>query len=130
MQKRLYTFSKVPYLKFESLVEARVGSFLVHRRLQLMSVIRKQLNDDIRVTRFAPFPFKWCQIQRFDELYRENGPVLIKLYNKMCLAKIVRSSSIIRTTRSESIFILLFNGDNRTTRQLELIFGSLEETSI
>lgn len=52
-------FLKVLYLKFESLVEARVGSFLVHRRLQLMSVIRKQLNDDIRVARLAPFLFKW-----------------------------------------------------------------------
>lgn len=57
--KGLCIFFKVSYLKFESLVKARVGSFLVHRRLQLMSVIRKQLNDDIRVARFAPFLFKW-----------------------------------------------------------------------
>lgn len=118
------------YLKFESLVEARIGSFLVHRRLQLMSVIRKQLNDDIRVARFAPFLFKWWQIQRFDELYRENGPVLIKLHNKMCLAKIVRRRRTIRTTRSESIFIFLYNGDNRTKRQLEEMFGTPGETSI
>ena len=126
--KGLCIFFKVSYLKFESLVKARVSSFLVYRRLQLMSVIRKQLNDDIRVARFAPFLFKWWQIQRFDELYRENGPVLIKLYNKMRLAKIVRSRSTIRTTRSESIFILLCNGDNRTTLQLEVIFGTPEGT--
>ena len=123
--KRLCDFLRLPYLKFESLVEARVGSFLVHRRLQLMSVIRKQLNDDIRVARFTPFLFKWWQIQRFDESYRENWPVLIKLYNKMRLAKIVRRRrSTIRTTRSESVFILLCNGENRTTRQLEVILGT------
>ena len=127
--KRLCDFLKLPYLKFESLVEARVGSFLVHRRLQLMSVIRKQLNDDIRVARFTPFLFKWWQIQRFDEPYRENWSVLIKLYNKMRLAKIVRRRrrSTIRTTRSESIFILLCNGENRTTRQLEVL-GTPGET--
>lgn len=52
-------FIDVLYLKFESLVVARVGSLLVYRRLQLMSVIRKQLNDDVRVARLAPFLFKW-----------------------------------------------------------------------
>jgi len=43
--------------------------------------------------------------------------VLIKLNNKMSLAKIVRRRGTIRTTRRESIFILLCNGDYRTTRQ-------------
>ena len=116
------------YLKFESLVKARVGGFLVHRRLQLMSVIRKQLNDDVRVTRLAPFLFKWWQIQRLDELYSENGAVLIKLNNKMSLAKIVRRRGTIRTTRSESIFILLCKGDSRITSQLEVILEKLSFT--
>ena len=77
------------YLKFKRLVKTRVGSLFVHSRLQLMSVIRKQLHYDVRITWLAPVLSERWQVHGFHELYWQDWTMLIEIDFEMSLAKIV-----------------------------------------